>query len=120
MLKFVGDLIRPYRGTLAIILLAMLVETVMSLAAPWPLKIILDSVVGSHKLTPWMRHLMGSGIESGSKLHFALVASVAFVVIAILGAIASYMSRTTCACGCTTTFSACRSATTIPIRPGRF
>src|SRR5580704_17659886 len=93
MLKFIGGLIRPYRGTLAIILLAMLVETVMSLASPWPLKIILDSVVGSHKVTPWMRHWMGSGIESGSKEHFALVASLAFVVIAILGAVASYIDN---------------------------
>src|SRR5271165_3813164 len=93
MLKFIGGLIRPYRGTLAIILLAMLVETAMSLAAPWPLKIILDSVVGSHKLTPWMRHLMGSGIEGGSKLHFAAVAALAFVLIAVLGAIASYIDN---------------------------
>jgi hypothetical protein len=34
------ELVRPYRGTLAIILLAMLVETVMSLAGPWPLKVV--------------------------------------------------------------------------------
>ena len=93
MLKFIGSLIRPYRGTLGIIFLAMLVETAMSLAAPWPLKIILDSVVGNHKLTPWMRHLMGSGIESGSKLHFAAVAALAFVLIAVLGAIATYIDN---------------------------
>ena len=93
MLKFIGGLIRPYRGKLAIILLAMFVETVMSLAAPWPLKIILDNVVGNQKLDPWLRLFMGSGIESGSKLHFASVASLAFVVIAILGAVASYIDN---------------------------
>ena len=59
MLRFIGGLIRPYRRTLVIIFLAMLVETVMSLATPWPLKIILDSVVGNHKLTPWLHHLFG-------------------------------------------------------------
>ena len=37
-----------------IILLAMLVETAMSLAAPWPLKIIIDNVVGNHKLPHWL------------------------------------------------------------------
>ena len=60
MFRFARNLIRPYRGTLVIILLAMLVETAMSLAAPWPLKIILDNVVGNHKLEPWLRPLMGS------------------------------------------------------------
>ena len=59
MLKFVGGLIRPYRGTLVIVLLAMLVETVMSLATPWPLKIILDNVIGNHKMSPWLHRLLG-------------------------------------------------------------
>jgi subfamily B ATP-binding cassette protein MsbA len=51
MLQFIKGLIRPYRSTLVFILLAMLVETAMSLAAPWPLKIILDNVVGDHKMS---------------------------------------------------------------------
>ena len=65
MLRFVGGLIRPYRGTLAIILLCMLVETAMSLAAPWPLKIILDNVIGDHKLTPWLHHLLQPIVGAG-------------------------------------------------------
>ena len=48
------DLVRPYRGWLAIVLGAMLVETAMSLAAPWPLKVVIDSVVGGHKLPTWL------------------------------------------------------------------
>ncbi len=52
MLRFIGGLVRPYRGTLLIILVAMVVETLMSLAAPWPLKIILDNVVGDKKMAP--------------------------------------------------------------------
>jgi ABC-type multidrug transport system fused ATPase/permease subunit len=93
MLKFVGGLIRPYRGKLAIILLAMFVETAMSLASPWPLKIILDNVVGHRKLEPWLRFFMGSTMEYESKMHFAAVAALAFVVIAVLGAIASYIDN---------------------------
>ena len=57
MLRFIGGLIRPYRNTLVVIFLAMLVETAMSLATPWPLKIILDSVVGDHKLAPWLHRV---------------------------------------------------------------
>jgi ABC-type multidrug transport system fused ATPase/permease subunit len=93
MLGFIGSLIRPYRRTLVVILLAMLVETAMSLATPWPLKIILDNVVGDHKLTPWLHHLVGDLLERGSRMHVAAVAASAFVLIALLGAIASYIDN---------------------------
>ncbi|MBV8115830.1 MAG: ABC transporter ATP-binding protein [Silvibacterium sp.] len=93
MLKFVAGLIRAYRARLVLILLAMLVETLMSLAAPWPLKVILDSVVGSHRLSPWLVHFFGPPAENGSKLHFAGLAALAFVVISVTGAIASYIDN---------------------------
>ncbi len=93
MLRFVGGLIRPYRGTLAVILLCMLVETAMSLATPWPLKIILDNVIGDHKLTPWLHHLLQPMLERGDKLHVAALAAVALVVIAIIGSAASYIDN---------------------------
>jgi ABC-type multidrug transport system fused ATPase/permease subunit len=93
MLRFIGSLIRPYRRTLVFIFFAMLVETVMSLATPWPLKIILDSVVGSHKLAPWLHRLMGSMLESGSRVQVAGFAALAFVLIAVIGAIASYIDN---------------------------
>ena len=93
MLKFVADLIRPYRGRLVVILLAMVVETIMSLAGPWPLKIILDNVVGNHRLAPWLHHLFVPAAEQGSKLHFAGMAALAFVLISIMGAVASYIDN---------------------------
>jgi len=93
MLRFIGGLIRPYRGTLAIILAAMLVETAMSLAAPWPLKIILDNVVGDKKMAPWLHDLLRPLLESGTRLHIALVAAGLYVAIATLGALASYIDN---------------------------
>jgi ABC-type multidrug transport system fused ATPase/permease subunit len=93
MLRFIGSLIRPYRRTLVVIFLAMLVETVMSLATPWPLKIILDNVIGSHKLAPWLHHLIGPMLENGSRLQVAFLAAVAFVLIAALQSIASYIDN---------------------------
>jgi len=93
VLKFVADLIRPYRGRLVVILLAMVVETIMSLAGPWPLKIILDNVVGNHRLAPWLHHLFVPAAEQGSKLHFAGMAALAFVLISIMGAVASYIDN---------------------------
>ena len=93
MLGFIGSLLRPYRRTLAIILLAMLVKTAMSLAGPWPLKIILDNVVGNHPVSPWLHRLIGPLLESGSRLHVAVLAAVAFVAIAVVGAVASYIDN---------------------------
>jgi ABC-type multidrug transport system fused ATPase/permease subunit len=42
MWRLIRELVRPHRRSLLVILLAMLVETAMSIAAPWPLKIIID------------------------------------------------------------------------------
>jgi ABC-type multidrug transport system fused ATPase/permease subunit len=93
MLRFVGGLIRPYRRTLVFIFIAMLVETIMSLATPWPLKIILDSVVSNHKLAPWLHHMIEPMIENGGREHVALLAAEVFVVIAVIGAVASYIDN---------------------------
>src|SRR6516164_10311343 len=93
MLRLIRELIRPYRGTLVIILLAMLVETAMSLAAPWPLKIIIDNVAGSHKLPGWMHHDLGPILENTSKMHVAMLAALAVVLIAVVGAVASYIDN---------------------------
>jgi len=87
MFRLIRDLIRPYRWQLVVILLAMLVETGASLAGPWPLKIIIDNVVGSHKMSPWLDHLVRPMLEGGGKLQVAALAALAFVVIALLGAI---------------------------------
>jgi ABC-type multidrug transport system fused ATPase/permease subunit len=91
MLRFIGSLIRPYRSTLAFIFAAMLVETVMSLATPWPLKIILDSVVGHHKLPPSFERFIGPLPDEAARLHIAVLAASAFIVIAVIGAVASYI-----------------------------
>jgi subfamily B ATP-binding cassette protein MsbA len=71
----------------------MLVETTMSLAAPWPLKIIIDSVAGNHKLPEWMNAALAPLLASGSKLRLALLAAIATVLIAIIGAVASYIDN---------------------------
>lgn len=93
MLRLIHQLVRPYRGSLLIILLAMLVQTAMSLAGPWPLKIIIDNVAGSHKMAPWMAHVLAPALASGSKMQIALVAALASIIIAGLGALASYIAN---------------------------
>jgi ABC-type multidrug transport system fused ATPase/permease subunit len=92
MTRLVRDLLRPYRGWLGIILAAMLVETAMSLAGPWPLKIVLDSVIGHHPMPHWITHLLGPGIAD-HKMGLAAVAAGLIVVIAVLGSIATYVDN---------------------------
>ena len=91
-MRLVQDLLRPYKGWLLIILLAMVVETAMSLAAPWPLKVILDNVVGTHKAPEWLDPFRSS-LLGGNKMELAALAGIATVLIAALGAVASYIDN---------------------------
>ncbi|MFY9843682.1 MAG: ABC transporter ATP-binding protein [Terriglobales bacterium] len=93
MLRLIRSLIRPYRGTLVIILVAMLFQTAMSVAGPWPLKIILDNVVGSHKLAPWLADFLRPVLSGESKMQIAAAAAMMAVFIAVVGAIASYIAN---------------------------
>ena len=63
MMQLVLDLVRPYRGWLVIVFVAMIVEIAMSLAAPWPLKLVLDDALGKHQLPHWLAWAHGHGIE---------------------------------------------------------
>ena len=91
-MRLIRELLGPYRGWIVIILLAMVVETAMSLAAPWPLKVILDNVVGTHKAPEWLVPFRGS-LLGGHKMELAVLAGIATVVIAALGAVASYIDN---------------------------
>ena len=95
MSRLIRQLIRPYRGTLLLILIAMTVETLMSLAGPWPLKIILDNVVGSHHLPGWFDHFVASltGGMGPGKMKIAAVAAVSAILIAVIGSLASYIDN---------------------------
>jgi hypothetical protein len=75
-LRLVKDLLGPYHRWVMVILAAMLVETAMSLAGPWPLKIILDNVVGSHKPPGWLDALRFIDL-GGDKMELAAVAGAA-------------------------------------------
>lgn len=92
LFALVRELVRPYRKWLIIVFIAMLFETAMSLAAPWPLKIILDNVVGKHQLPEyltWLRDL--SFAEQTQSL--AAVAGLLVVLIAVIGAVAGYIDN---------------------------
>src|SRR6201996_9345842 len=93
MSRLVIDLLRPYRGWLAIVFVAKLVEIAMSLAAPWPLKLVIDDALGNHHLPHWLAWAHEYAGFGKHTLGVALFAGVATLVIALIGAIASYVDN---------------------------
>ncbi len=92
MTRLVRSLLQPYRRWVLIIFAAMLVETLMSLAAPWPLKIVLDNALGKHPLPGWLHWIHDFGIDR-TTMGLALFAAVATIMIALIDAIASYIDN---------------------------
>jgi ABC-type multidrug transport system fused ATPase/permease subunit len=92
MFALIRELVSPYTGWLVIVLVAMLIETAMSLASPWPLKVVIDSVLGSHPLPDWLRGLKDISVGD-SKVGLALLAGAGVVLIAVAGAIATYIDN---------------------------
>jgi len=89
--SLVHVLIRPYRKWLLLIFVAMLIETIMGLATPWPLKIIIDNVIGQRPLPDWLTWMANT--SSGKKeLSLAAVAVIGTVIITALGSLASYIN----------------------------
>jgi ABC-type multidrug transport system fused ATPase/permease subunit len=93
MYRLIRDLISPYKWVLGIVFLAMLIETAMSLAGPWPLKIVLDNVVGSHHLPGWLDSIVKHLAGSAGKMQIAGMAAIGFVLIATISGLASYVEN---------------------------
>jgi len=88
----IRQLLSPYPTSLAAILAAMIVETMASLAAPWPLKVIIDDVAGRDHPSPALSHIE-AGVSGIQKMHLAALMALLFMVIAVIGAIASYIDN---------------------------
>jgi subfamily B ATP-binding cassette protein MsbA len=88
--SLIFELIRPYKKWLVVIFIAMLLETAMSLLGPWPLKIVIDNVVGHHPLPEWLKWI--ADFEH-NKMALAAAAGVGLVLIALIGGIAGYIDN---------------------------
>jgi ABC-type multidrug transport system fused ATPase/permease subunit len=86
------ELIKPYKKWLIVIFAAMLLETAMSLLGPWPLKIIIDSVVGNHALPHWLEWIKDLPFET-NKMAIAGAAAIGLILIALIGGIAGYIDN---------------------------
>src|SRR5215813_9120050 len=88
--KFIIDhLLRPHWKALAVAFVAVIIDGMADLFGPWPIKIVLDYVFGSHPLPAWAAGAVIATFGEGkwAILHFAAIATLA---ITALGAAASY------------------------------
>ena len=93
MFPLIWSLLKPYRGSVVLILLAMLIQMAATVAMPWPLKVVLDNVVGEHKLPVWLSNSLRPFLSTGSKMEIAAAAAIALVVMAVVGGVASYVAN---------------------------
>src|SRR6202012_2905519 len=93
MMALIWELLRPYRGSLAIILAAMVVQSLMTMAAPWPLKVVIDNVVVGNKLNPWFATLLKPWLTETHRMYLAAMSAIAVIMIAIFNAFASYIAN---------------------------
>ncbi len=83
---------RPYRGGLTAMLGAMLLDVLLNLARPWPLKVLIDNVIGSHRTPAWLAALPGASGKHGL-LAWVVAAEVAiFLFGTVTGMVSTLLS----------------------------
>ncbi len=75
--------LRPYKGLSALTLLVTIADALVPLLAPWPLKIMVDNVLGGHPLPPLLSGPLGPLAENRVALLALVIA--AGVLIQALG-----------------------------------
>jgi len=89
-----GPSTSPYSAPLespGLALLAVAGETVTDLLEPWPLKIVLDTCFQSKKQPTWLKR--GGRLLGTDKLAVLNFAVLAVAVIAVVGALSSYLEK---------------------------
>src|SRR3954454_1957464 len=87
--RLVWQQVKPYKKWLLLIFIAMMITTLMDIATPWPLKIIIDNVIGNQSLPSWLVWIKVFSLDN-NKIALAAAAAIILVVITVVGAIAGY------------------------------
>ncbi len=88
----IRELLRPHVTALTVGFIAVVGEGVANLLEPWPLKIVLDSVLRSHPLHGWLNHFIET-TAGDDKLAVLKFACAAVLGIAALDAVSSYTEK---------------------------
>src|SRR5690349_18102827 len=91
--KVFGPWLNPYRGQVAIAYVALIASTLTALARPWPLKLILDSVIlGKAKITDTLPFLPGS-VDGWDKSLLLTLLCITLVVIVLIESTFGYVQK---------------------------
>ena len=87
----ITDLLYPHWPALTLAFVAVIGESLTDLLEPWPLKIVFDYIFGSKRMPDWLAGAVSFiGTDKLSILDFAVLA---VIVIAIFGALSSYLEK---------------------------
>jgi ABC-type multidrug transport system fused ATPase/permease subunit len=84
------ELLRPHRRIIAGSLAATFVQMATALAVPWPLKIVLDNVVGNRPAPLWVSWILPA-LGGTGKVQIAAAAGILTVLIAAIAGAAMYV-----------------------------
>jgi len=87
-----GSLLRPHAKILTIAVVAVMIEGAANLAEPWPLKVVLDTVLKARPDTGWLHQAIFSTVGT-DKIAILRFAALAVLLIAAVGAVSTYAER---------------------------
>lgn len=89
----IAKLLRPRLGALSIGMAAVIGASVANLLEPWPLKVVLDTVVKAQPLRHGWLNKMIVSLCGEDKIAILKLAAISFLVIAGIDAICSYVEK---------------------------
>jgi ATP-binding cassette subfamily B protein len=90
----ISHLLSPHWKALTIGLAAVGAETASGLLEPWPLKVVLDSVLHAKKAPDWLSRVI-MNLMGQDRLAVLKFAAIAVILIAAVGAIGTYVEKRT-------------------------
>src|SRR5437764_10546354 len=89
----VARLLVPHWKTLSVGFLASIVCSAMDLLQPWPLKLVIDNVIGSKKVPALLLSVLPN--IAGDRTALLNATALSLIAIALIGAIGSYIQNMT-------------------------
>src|SRR5690349_5274908 len=87
-----ASLLRPHAKILTIAVVAVMIEGAANLAEPWPLKVVLDTVLKARPDAGWLHQAIFSTVGT-DKIAILRFAALAVLLIAAVGAVSTYAER---------------------------
>ncbi len=128
LLAWTLSFLRPYRGQVVILIFLLLAQVALGALQPWPLKIVIDYVLGQHDLPEPFKGWM-IGLTGGSRVELLVIFVIAGVLIQVVNQLVRGVRHagpgrtsasgwsTTCATACSPISNRSACITTSPPAP---